>query len=353
MDWSSSGIRNSFEFEAIDPIDLDTSYGPIDGIVGGTITESYSSDYRSSCSLDCDGADIPLGCLIRIWHIAELDGEIVREELGTFMQDSESGTQIYGRYEGTLDMYSTMLRLGTDIRAGNRSVAKGTNVVSWFGSIVRGSFGTPHVLDVDPDKTFARAHTWESSQSVLSECHACADALDGYIRPDGHGRTVLEPYVNPRDRAVSFSIDETMTLPGVEIARPPIVNRVVMTYDWTPSSGDTVRLHASASVDPSHPWHCSKIGRWATEDFVADELNVAENASKATVQGAMDKKVAQRLREASQTTLTYSARTLYMPIAAGQVGIFEYEGISARVLLSEREIQLTPAMLMSLTLQEV
>ena len=59
----------SFEYELVDPFDLDLSLGFIDGVTGGRITESYRGDYRSTAFIDIDGELPPIRPLVRIWHV--------------------------------------------------------------------------------------------------------------------------------------------------------------------------------------------------------------------------------------------------------------------------------------------
>lgn len=356
MNWVSSGIEHEWLFEAVSH-DLETSYGFIDGITGGTLTEAYRADYRSSASLECFGTSIPENCLVRVWHMATLDGETVREEMGTFVPTPYSGTYINGRYVGTLDMQSTLIKLGGDVRSGNRGVQAGTDIVGFFESIVKGSYCVPSVPDsiASRGKTFPQAHIWQSQTSVLSECHRCAESLNAMVGVDTHGRVTLSPYVAPTGRSESMVIDRGL-LPEVDIDRPDIINKVVCDYQI--SSGDsTVSISEMATVDGTHPWHPSRIGRWSTETYYPEGLQFAESDSEAYIRAVLKAYAKARLDDRSNVTTTYSARGIYRPVSTGEVVRFRYydgEGhIDVKAMVSSREVKLDATAEMMLSLEEV
>lgn len=353
MDWAASDIQNSFEYEMIDPFDLDMSLGFIEGVTGGKITESYRGDYRSTASIDIDGASVPANALVRIWHIAEQGGEQVREELGTFMQGKPSARYRYGRRVTSLPLYSTLYRLGTDLVPAETIATVGSNVLDTFNAMVADAGGTPPASSsIDPASTFASKVTWPIGTSVLSKCHSCASAIGGRIEADAHGRTIIEPYQSPSKRADSFSLvsgESAATYVGVNIVQSDWRNHVIASAEV-----DGTSYVASAKVDVSHPLHRRRIGRWNTEHV---ELTNFEDG--ADIQEILDVEAAYRLAQLCEAYDTYNIEMLYRPISCGEVGTFWYadapddEGLCIRGLVTQREIKLDAVMAMSLTIEEV
>lgn len=352
MDWNASDLVNSFEYELIDPFQLDLSLGFLDGVTGGKLTESYRGDYRVTASIEVDGEVPPIRPLIRIWHIAEADGETVREELGTFTQGKPSLRYRNGRKFGSIPLYSTMYRLSRDLRPSSATYAAGTNIAGHFESVVRESGATPYVHPaINREAKFSDAHVWEGGKSVLSEGHACADALGGMVGVDAHGRVTIERYQIPSDRSDSFSIDSDsarITRNGVNITTAEWFNCAVVT-----ATVDDKEYVGVAKVDVSHPLHLRRIGYWRTD------YSTLSDPPESGVQAAVDAAAASRLAELVGAPDIYSADMLYQPIRCGEVGTFWYqdspddEGLFVRALLTQREIDLDTAMRMRVTLEEV
>lgn len=355
MDWTASGIKNSFRYELIDARQLDVSYGWLDGVVGGTLTEGYRSDYRVSASLNLDGAEIPLGTAVRIWHDAELNGETYTECLATLFPELDAAEYKLGRWSGAADLHSALKRLDTDKRQGNRTINGSLLVKDRFIAIVKASGGSPIVKPFfSSGQTLGAGHVWQGGESVLTECNRCANACSGWIGVDVYGHVTLEPYQLPASRTVSFDIQPaTLFLVGFNRDAKEIVNKVVATY-----TKDDTPYEAVAVVSDTHPWAFNRIGRWET--YVATVDNIDTNATAGQIQDALNNKVVQELRSHSDVTGTYSASILYTPeVYTGAVGNIYYqdspddEGITKKMFVSGREISLDAAMVTNLTLEEV
>lgn len=366
MDWTQSGIFNSFEFEAVNH--SNSHLGWLDGILGGKITESYRGDYRSTCSLDYDGLtcnfdgilqDIALENIgIRIWHTATLGEESIRQPLGTFFQDKNDSHYELSRKTGTLNLFSSLFKMSKDYRCGNRSIPKGTNALTHFSNTVSYAFCKPYIDSGIKAYTTTKQRTWEAGTSSLSECHTIAGQVGGRVEPDVWGRVCLVPYTRPSKKAESFRLEtgkNSTVLLGVDIQEPEIINRVIMSYTHTVDE-TSYDLFASAEVAKSHKWHPNKIGRWATLNYQMSEGDF-ENYSKAQMQSYMNNKVKSVLNENSSALEVYSVKTLYQPFNLGEVGRFLYadggEPIWKKVLMSQREINIDSSMLMEITLEAI
>ena len=349
MDWAASGIANSFDFEMVDPFDLDVSKGVIQGVTSAKLNEDYGSDYGSALSLGLDGAQVDLDCAVRVWHTATLGTDEVTEELGTFLIDKKPGNYKYGRYTGTLSLQSSLLRLGTDKRVGDRAVGSGSAIVPTLTSIMQASGATVAISpDFSGTATLSASHVWEDGKSALEECKRLAEAIGGHLVTDTHGRVGMEPAItDAANLAPCFTIGPGIALAGVGIDDADVVNRVGVTY----KSGNTV-YRATATVPSTHPWHWARIGRWAS-------LNQSVNSVTGTIQTALQRLADQYLAEATSTGRTFSVDTLYFPVKVGTAGMLDYQdsaadgGIWSKVILRAREVSLDASMVQSLTLEEV
>ena len=363
MDWTSSGITNSFEFELVDSANLDERKGWLDGVTGGSVTIGYRADYRISAQLDLDDiSELPWSCAVRVWHTAADGSESVRQELATLFPEPIGGRLENGRRSGSVRLYGPMKALAGDIFGGEggtgaaRGVAAGTAVKPYFENRVKAARRTPRVMSFAENATMGY-HVWEPGTSCLEEMQAVADACGGYLWFDSHGRVVLEPYQLPASRAESFTVPSgaaSLTLIGVDITSPVPINKVVCTHE-TQVDGASYFVTRSAQVDTSHPWHPNRIGYWAGASETPP--SIPEGADVGAVLQAYAN---QRLKELTDTRRTFSAVMLYHPdVAVGRVGRFVYrdsddgEGLDVRCFVSEMDITLDAAMRCQLTLEEV
>lgn len=370
MDWESSGIRNSFEYELIDPFDITCSLGWLDGVTACRISESYRGDYRASCRLSLDGAELPLDAMVRVWHTAELDGEAYRHVLGTFMQEmGDKGDYRLGRFDGDVSLQSTMLRLGSDKRAGCMAVPKGKAIVPHFESTVENAGGTHLVSPAfDRSKTFTKGHVWMAGESVLTEGQRCSDALNGYIGASELGEITLDPYVRPSDKTVSYVFpagSKSPVLVGLSCTSPKVVNKVVVYFKWNDRTYSIYK-----QVDESHPWHFRKIGRHAVkdhavsegiQDLIGYEPEEGYDASEVNedIYRALTAKGAELLAEHAATQRVWGAEALYAPVKCGEVVELPYsdspdgELLLIKGMVTQREFDCDASMIMKLTIEEV
>ena len=346
MDYSASGITNSFEYEMVGVFAPHSSLGYYGDAVSGRLTRSWDAKYRESLSLTIDGEPLPLDCLVRVWHTAELGDESARTLLGTFMQESRSLSYEKGRYTGTISLQSCLMRQGTDLRGNNRNVKAGTNVVGLFESIVTGDGGDPWVdPSLNASKTFSSTHVWEFGESALDELQRCADALGAMIHVSPLGETELRPYLAPAQRPQSWALTADNLIPAMSQAAPDVVNVIQVKY--TPQGSQDAQF-ASAYLAAGQPWSMRTIGRHAARTYQLNEL------SKGSVQAQAD-----WLLQTVQTGNEWTATLPYMPLPIGSRGALLYqdsdldEGIATYAVIDSMEIDLDTAMTMQISLSEV
>ena len=348
MDWTASGIANSYEFELVN-----TSLnhvGWLDGVTGGTITQTYRGDYRCVASLDTDGTVPPANRYVRIWHVARLGDETVRTMLATLQPDLPGGEYRLGRWTRSVDLYSPMKKLDTTLKVKDSGFSKNTVLAPWWSSTVSANGAVPYVSpSISQTKTATSARVWEFGSPLLSSLHDVANMLSGYIEVDAEGRVCLVPYVLPSRRGVSWSLEsgaDSIMLVGVGLESPEPVNRVIARYE---SNGKV--SYAASTVDPSHPWSYANIGRIVTE-----AVDDPQGSGDGWLQKLTDRELAAR----TSAKGLYEVTTLFDPaIQPGTVGTVSYwdspddGGLSFKAFCSQREIQLDAAMTMTLTLEEL
>lgn len=346
---------NSLRYELVDNRVLDAHIGWLDeAVAGGSITESWRGDYRVTGVIDLDaGAELPSGAAVRIWHDTDEGSEVI----ATLYPDPAELTLLHGRVSGSITLNSALKRLSTDLTKTDVGVPTGAAVAYRFQTLVRNSGGTPWVY---PSSKIHSARTsanriWEHGKSVLSECHAMADACGGRVEVDEMGRVCLVPYQLPAHMAVSWELvpgeADCTLLPGFTTNTPEICNRVIASYEQNEK-----RYYAEAKVAASHPWSFAHLGRWETVE--ASTPTIEEGANVQTV---LNKLVKDRLAELSDARKVYSAEMLYRPdVRVGTVGELTYidsaDGSTIGpvcVFVSEREVTLDQTMRARVTFEEV
>lgn len=361
FDWSASGIKNEFSFECVDIRKPDSHISWLDGVTGGKITQTYRGDYRASATLDVDGVELPSHCAIRIWHTASLNGESVTEELATLIPQRSSQTLERGRVTGSLDLYSPMKFLDSDLVTKNVVINKGQ--VAWKKFYNQCSLsGFSYLIDSNiqnANATLSSVWVWEHGKSALTMLQKMADVANGYITVDTHGRVVLKPYVNPVQVATGITLStgiKSLIMLGVDISTGDICNKVIASYETGTDSNKKV-YSAEAIVDPTHPWSFQHLGYWATEEI--NSPTFAENASETTINAQLQAAVKKALSTKSSYKRILGINMLYSPdVAVGRTMRLVYqdsdngEKIDTNVFVSQKEIELTAAMQSSITCEE-
>lgn len=348
MDWHASGISNSYEFELLNGSLKHAGW--LEGVTGGTITQTYRGDYRCVASLDTDGDAPPANCYVRIWSVAELGGETVKTCLATLQPDLPGGEYRLGRWTRSVDLYSAMKKLDTTLKTKDSGFSKNTVLAPWWNDTVKNNGAVPYVSpSVSQTAKATAARVWEFGSPLLSSLHDVANMLSAYIEVDPEGRVCLVPYVLPRKRTATWRLEsgpESIMLVGVGLEAPEPVNRVIARYE---SNGKV--SYASSDLPSTHPWYKGTIGR-----VVAETVDDPQGSGTGWLQKLTDRELAAR----SSAKGVYEVTALFDPaIQPGTVGTVAYVdspddgGLQFKAFCSQREIQLDAAMTTTLTLEEL
>lgn len=354
IDYTSSGVRQTWEFVLCDSRTLE-ELEALNGVTGFELAESWRGDFRQTGTIDLDGTALPNWAAVRVYLVSQQSDELERTELCTLLPAPADVKTIYGRGVASVPLRSMMAKLDSNLNPADVGVSAGQSVQAHFEQVCSDSGAVPWThpgIEAAAPLT-SSARVWSAGESYLTEAHAMANACNGRIEPDAHGRVCLVPYQNPANVAESFEIPTgaaSITLPGFTQQGATIVNRVIASY-----SRNDEKWFSVATVDVSHPWHFGRIGRWEVL-----EVNPPEIPEGANVQAVLDKLTAQTLKAHSDTRATYSLQMAYMPVRVGQVGTVYYkdspamEPIEVLGFVSQRSIKKDGGgVLMELTIEEV
>lgn len=343
MDWTASGIQNTFRYEMLDPW-LKISYGDLE-VYSCSISEGYYTDAKAQAEIECNGALYMANSAIRVWHSATLGDETITKCIGTFIPDTQNETLEYGESRITLSMMHPLDKLSTDCRCGDYGVSSGTDIASWVKSRIEGSGCN---ADVSPalTKTFASSWVWEHGESVLSAIQTAADACNYQVGADAMGNVTFYPYSPPSARDVAYTFPTkslSITMPSVKISTNEIVNMVNIK-----ATKDQETLTSRATVAGTHPWSFSRIGRWYAKNYEESQMDDFS-------QSAVDAKAKQYLAQNDDTTRKWEATCMYVPIHCGDVVMFDTGDGAAQVkaMVQQRKITCDATMEMELILDEV
>ncbi len=345
MDWTASGITNTFRYEMLDPWCHD-SRGDLE-VYSCSISEGYYTDAKAQADFEVSGNSYVENSAIRVWHSATLGEETITECIGTFIPDTQSETLKYGSSVLTLAMMHPLDKLATDYRNGDFSVDAGRNIADFVKDRIEGSGADANISPalVASNKGFSSAWIWEHGDSVLSAINKAADACNYRVGADEFGAVTFYPYVVPSARDIAYTFPTgalSITMPEVKISTNEIVNCVNVK-----ATKDETTLTARATVAATHPWHFTRIGRWYGKTYEESQMDDFS-------QEAVNKKAKQYLAENDNTTRKWEATCLYVPIKCGDVVMFDTgDGTQVKAMVQQRKITCDKTMQMELILDEV
>lgn len=351
MNWFSSGIKNEFRYEMLDPF-LDTSYGDLE-VYSCEISEGYYTDAKAQATITCNGDEYIENAAVRVWHSATLGDESLSECIGTFICDTCSQELTNGANILTLNLMHPLDKMATDYRCGDASVAASgeagaETIAAWVSARIEGSGCKANISPelIASGRKFASPWVWEHGESTLAAIQSAADACTYQVGADVYGNVTFYPYQSPSAKTVSFEFPEgelSITEPSVKVSSGDIVNQVNVK-----ATQDQETLTARATVAATHPWHKNKIGRWYAKNYEESQLS-------PFTQQALQAKADYYLSINDTTTRKWEATCLYVPIQCGDVVRFRTGDGAAEVIamVQQKKINCDATMEMSLVLDEV
>lgn len=373
-DWTKSGIRDTYRWVMCDNRTL-KEIADMTGFVDGRISASYEGDLKYSGSITVSNSNFVTGRLLRCYYTATLESEGRSKTicLGTFFTGNDQMRYLHGRYTGTIELYS-MLKSQTDSKLMVPVTFKKDNSAlnSWW-QLLQASGSKAYGIARVKDAKWKKNETMDFGETSLTALNRIAEFLNGQITCDAKGHIVLEPYVVPSKKPVSYSVPSgasSLVFEGVDATfnRTDCVNRFGVRYEqvvekkvqdgvykakYTDSSGVThekgspkyrtekvkVPIYGQARLAKDNAYSFEKRGRFI------DEVDTLQNMDPETKEKA-NEIAARRLKRFARGDVQYTFNSYYMPYDIGQVVRFTYKdnekaaGIDIDGLVTNMELTL-------------
>lgn len=255
-------------------------------VIGGSVSRNADSSIRESAALECVGS-LGLGAdFVRAWLVATPSGggATVERCLGTFLSTRAPRTSDGAYSTSRADLYGTLRILESGGPKGTLTIPKGTNIVDRCRDIVTDQCN----LDcsaIEGDRVLAQARSYgpgvqtDEGEALVTWLDIVNDLLGlaGYsaARTDAMGTVVLEPYVEPAQRPISFAFEEG---PGsfflMDVEEGPEVSDVHNVVVVVSSTSDKVAVGVARDDDPAHAYSTVSLGYESMRvERVSDELD--------------------------------------------------------------------------------
>ena len=399
--WTTSGRVDTFEFEIVSPNDFNKHLGYLSGVKGGKLNFGFDTDLKVSGSLDISSTKYIENCVLKIHYCPRLS-ETQKKDivLGTFFAFVDKMNFDKGRYYGTLQLSSALVRYTDDVLQTSFTIGKNKTYKNELARLLkRETSGGKYKFDSNvSDKKCTSAVAFEKNVKTMNVIQAVADGLGARVDVNEHGVMVFEKYFAPSKKTCTLQLPTgqySVTLPKIEIedGNSNMPNRIAYHCEvsWTEkvyvldkngkkqkyTSGEnkgkyktknekkTKTIVGKAQVKSNSPLHFSKRGRWVTQVFsYTKELSASKVDSTAKLSEQLEKikneannKAATKLSSLTSGTKKYIIECFYLPVKCGQVVEFEYiaSGIKLHVhgMITGIEMDFSVGGRMKLTLKHV
>lgn len=347
MDWLDKSRLDRFTFEMVDPNDINSSRGFIDGVITSecSIDFGYYTDTRVSATLKAVESNYIENSLIRIRHFVDDAG--FSEELGTFFVKSIDGSSDPGSTVDTFSLMSMMTRISDDKFVKNYSIAKNAYAKTLLAQLFK-DFGCDcSMLASCGDKRYGDTKVYDYGQGVLSVAFDLCSDIGARMDVDGHGRIVVSPYVAPSSKTATASFTEDNGTVIGHISKSDdlysTINRYGVVYK---DSEKDKQYQGYADVASTSKMSRGRRGRRVTEIETLNELSPASNRG-ATAQSKI------KLAENDDRTVEYGFDSIYFPREMVDIANIEYNGETNKCMLKSRTVKLSPGMPCTNTYKEV
>lgn len=346
-DWKDTTRLDRFAFEMLDPNDLSTSRGLLDGVVprDSRLIFNYYSDTRVSGNLKVVSGNYVEDSLIRIHHY--VDAWDYHDELGTFFVNRDEAVSKSGAEVVNMKLSSMLTRISADrftwhyaIPAMRYSKAVLADVFDRFGvdfsiaaSCSNARYGTAKIYEIGDD--------------VLSAVFDVCDMMGARLDVDGRGVATVEPYIAPSAKSPSVVYDasapDSIMYGEAKVTSDyfSVPNRAVAVY----KDGD-VEVSGYADVPSTSRMSRGRRGRRVTEVIDLDELSPATSAQAAQV-------ARQRLEGIDDEQVEIEFDAFYAPMRTGDVATVRIGSKQYKAMLKARDVKLAPGMPTSNTFKVV
>lgn len=328
----SKGRSDSFRALLVDPFDLNSVYGELEGLTGGTLNFNYYSQNKCGGSIDVFDAGRIGRYLIRVVDDMQQGGESEQVVLGTFFANADSISSEYGASVSSVGLESTLTKASGDcwagkpkFDAGQDALALAEGILSDCGlSVVESGNMTAHALSSAVSYE-DNSNKLTVANNLLSLCGLSSVGVDAY------GNAVVSDYVKASDREPSWSFNQSncMIQEPVTVNRPKVVNKVIASADIDGTT-HTVTL----TLDAASPYSFNNTGRNVCEVYQADVDTVDALANAAV----------RYFKAAVQASETVEISHHYAPIKVGDVVWLSQQGLNGLYLVRSIDMELSPGL---------
>ena len=352
-DWAKSGIKDTFRWVMCDNRTM-AELDDLTGFAEGSISASYEGDLKFTGSLNISGSNYVTGRLLRCYHTATLEseGKSITTCLGTFFAGNDDLTYLHGRYTGTLQLQSMLLRFTESKCVTPWTFTKDKSALNSWWQLMQSEGAKNYSTVSVKDANWKKTQVVDFGETRLKAMNVVADFLNGQVGVNPKGYITLNPYLAPKEKAVSWSVPYGASSlvfegVGVTINRSDCVNRFSVLYEqsvekkvqdgvyaskYTDSDGVVhqkgdpkykttkvkVPIYGCAELDDTSAYSFAKRGRHV------DETENLQNMTPETKERA-NEIAKQRLGRFSRGTVQYTFDSYYMPYTIGDVIRFTYK----------------------------
>lgn len=309
-------------FELLDsednPIDL------LDGVTGGGVSVVAASRLGGSGSLTVDdrGQNIDwLSNRVRVTYNPGISG-VAAWPVATMLFTSPTLRVVDGLQSYSVDLLSKLAVIDEDTVDGVYSLEAGTPIIAAVVELIQ-SAGESRISVTPSDATLRNSIVFDAAESKLTIINTLLEAA-GYwsLWCDGGGQFRVEPYVAPRDRAVSFvfaageaSIHKPVWEREQDLASVPNKFQVV----GEGSETDAPLVGVAVNEDPDSIFSIPSRGRTIT---------ASETGVEGADQAVFDQLAQRRLLDAMSPVARLKASHAIVPLEPNQVVAFRPKGFS-------------------------
>jgi hypothetical protein len=314
---------------------------------GGSISRQLETGLKESGYLQIVNPPAIADDLVRVYYEpTDSAGESTSVALATMHAAKGSTRYTSAAQPASWTLYSALLTLEQTVLQESLTIAAGAVAVTEASDLCT-DIGLPVVI-TPSTKQLTVDHGWNAGDSYMKVINELLD-FAGYwsARPDGWGRVVMAPYVEPGNRAAVWTFE-----PGANCTFIGDVTYESDAFDvpnvcvLTCSNGDTSFSGSYTNDDPSSPYSTVTRGREiALPETVTDAVDGADLALRAQ----------KRLMTATAATETITVRHAYVPVKIGDLVQFSWpkHSIAVRASVQSQDIALGRACLTASTLKRL
>lgn len=214
------------------------------------------------------------------------------------------------------------------------------------------TLGGGYRIDGAKNVKLNKAQVFDVGTSPMTILQWIADACDGEVAVDTHGRTILRPYKTPatKKKNVTHKLlanKESVILPGLDVTNSlkETPNRVVCVYEET-NGRTTNQYKGAAALASTEPRSHQNIGRWITKYY---KLNSCSKPYVANLQ----KRAKTYLAQNNNKSIYYEFDTFYQPIEIGEVIKLTYDTTTVYGLVTNIDLDLSIGATMHVKIRKV